>query len=700
MRKNRSSLRLAEILLILSLPAVFLLLILARPPTPYYAFLLAPVVFVAALHELAGGILAALAALVAGSLLIALDPVPVRQAGAIQDVWPIFAMYLVVGPAVGWLASIERERARTQTTTAVRLRVVQEIARAVSRSLDLEETLRTILAEISRLVSFDRAVVVLPREGKLEVVAVSQIDGPQAVGLSFPLEGSATGWAIKHRQIWVGDIRQTKQYPDTRRLCPETLDCLILPLQLKRRVIGALLLGGIAKEEVSTSEMESLDDILGHIAIAIENARLFELERERARHLAAISEASQEIATPLDLDRTLHLVMSKAVETLPMDAGALFQYDAGTQAYRVVVSHNLSPEHVKKITFAFDEGVPGWVVSHRQSLVVADAWRDPRVHPHVIQDGIRSVLAVPMLARERVVGVLNLYQKSRTHVFNRSAVQLAEVYASQAAVAIENVHLVDELRSAALNLEARVEERTRQLRETQSQIIRSEKLAAIGRLAGSVAHEVNNPLQAIALHLELLTEEGNDVHAQDRLDTLKGEVAHIAGIVQRLLEFQRPGSGVRAPHDIRPLLDDVLSLAEKQLQRSDIEVVWEPGQTPARVFSDGGQLQQVFLNLILNAMEAMPDGGRLTIQQEQQGGNIQIHFTDTGTGMTDEVLGHLFEPFFSTKDEGTGLGLAISHEIIDQHAGSLDATSEVGKGSCFTVSIPLLHTIVDKRRPA
>lgn len=415
-------------------------------------------------------------------------------------------------------------------------------------------------------------------------------------------------------------------------------------------------------------------------------------ERDRelrwANRLAAVGDASREIAASLDLERTLRLVMDKAAETLPMEAGAIFQFDPREHEFHVTVSHNLTPDHVTRITFAFEAGVPGWVVDHRQTLVISDANHDPRVHPYVLEDGVQSVLATPMIAHDKVVGVLNLYAKKRKNIFDDSAVRLAEVYAAQAAVAIENARLVSELRQAAAELEARVERRTRQLRETQEQIVRTEKLAVVGRLAASVAHEVNNPLQSMALQLQLLTDEQLADAFQERLKIVQKEVARISGIVRRLLDFQRPKPGERSLQPVTELLQDVLVLAGKQLQNSRVEVINKACAHELAIEVVPDQMKQVFLNLVLNAVDAMPHGGKLNIATCWSDGLVTIAFTDTGDGMAPETLEKLFEPFFSTKMEGSGLGLAISHEIVSQHDGTLEATTVPAKGSTFTVKLP------------
>lgn len=410
---------------------------------------------------------------------------------------------------------------------------------------------------------------------------------------------------------------------------------------------------------------------------------------EHAKALAAIHEAGREIAASLDLDRTLRLVMQKAVETLPMDAGILFVRNEPLQRYVVAVSHNIPQEQVDSITFAFDEGVPGWAIQHHQPLMINDARQDARVHPAVVAAGVLSVLAVPLICRTKTVGVLNLFCQSETHAFDERALQLAQVFADQAAVFLENARLVGELRHWADELERRVAERTRQLEEKQAQIIRAEKMTAVGRLAASVAHEINNPLQAIALHLQLLADESLSSGGQQRLDVVQQEFNRIADIVDRLLDFQRPKEGQRQIVHVAAALNYVIMLAKKQLQRSGVALLQNLPDDLPPVYAIENQLKQVFLNLILNAAEAMLDGGQLVIAACHDAEMLTIEFADTGPGVSPEVQTHLFEPFYTTKMEGSGLGLAVSHEIVANHGGTLTVHSTPGAGATFVVMLPI-----------
>lgn len=421
----------------------------------------------------------------------------------------------------------------------------------------------------------------------------------------------------------------------------------------------------------------------------MESSIISEHNWEHINALAAVHEAGREIAASLDLDRTLRLVMQKAAETLPMDSGVLFIRNEALQRFIVAVSHNIPPEQVDSITFAFDEGVPGWAVQHHQPLIIDDARLDERVHPTVVAAGVLSVLAVPLISREQIVGVLNLFCQTGTHAFDEAALQLAQVFADQAAVFLENARLVGELRHWADGLEERVVERTRQLEEKQAQIIRAEKLAAVGRLAASVAHEINNPLQAVALHLQLLADESLSSGGQRRLDVVQQEFNRIADIVGRLLDFQRPQMGEQQAVDVVAAVDYVLMLAEKQMQRSGVVLVQNlPDKLPP-VWAVASQLKQVFLNLILNAAEAMPDGGQLTITAGHDAGKLYIEFADTGPGLPPAVQARLFDPFFTTKKDGSGLGLAVSHEIIANHEGTLTVRSVPGNGATFLVMLPI-----------
>jgi two-component system NtrC family sensor kinase len=250
----------------------------------------------------------------------------------------------------------------------------------------------------------------------------------------------------------------------------------------------------------------------------------------------------------------------------------------------------------------------------------------------------------------------------------------------------------DNLTEWGRTLERRVEERTRELREAQDQLIQSEKLASLGKMAAGVAHEINNPLTSIILNTHLLLEEARDGdETQEPLTLIADEAARCAQIVSGLLNFARqtPATTVRA--DVNEIVDRTVQLLEKQASVRNIGIERNLDRSLPAIDLDRNKIQQVFSNLTINACEAMPEGGslRITSRMSRDGTEIIIAFADTGVGIPKENIPKLFDPFFTTKSLGTGLGLAVSYGIVRQRGGTIEVRSEVGRGSTFTVRLPL-----------
>ncbi len=251
----------------------------------------------------------------------------------------------------------------------------------------------------------------------------------------------------------------------------------------------------------------------------------------------------------------------------------------------------------------------------------------------------------------------------------------------------------EELIEWGTTLEKKVKERTRELEEMQAHLIQSEKLAGLGKLAAGIAHEINNPLGGILIYSHLLLEDAKKETPQhENLKKIIKETTRCKNIVKGLLEFARPKEPEMTPTDINDTVDRALSIFERQALFQNIEIRKDYSELP-KIVADGAQIQQVFTNIIANAAEAMDGNGVLTIKTCLSGQSdcIRIEFGDTGHGIKEEDMPRLFEPFFTTKEvgKGTGLGLAISYGIVQKHQGSIEVRSEAGKGSTFTVILPL-----------
>lgn len=237
-------------------------------------------------------------------------------------------------------------------------------------------------------------------------------------------------------------------------------------------------------------------------------------------------------------------------------------------------------------------------------------------------------------------------------------------------------------------LEKRVEERTGELKEVQAELIRSEKLAAIGELSAVLAHEIKTPLTTIDGSAEMLIEEMKEKSEYlEELGIIKNASSRCIETLTSLLSFSRKEKFTIAELDVNKLIEETLPLITHQAYHQGVEIAKHLDSGLVQVKGSSGQLKQVFLNLFLNAVQAMPNGGVLRITTRAGDGTVEIHIKDTGVGIPKENLKRLFEPFFTTKEKGSGLGLSVSHTIIQNHGGIIEVDSVVGQGTTFIVKL-------------
>jgi two-component system NtrC family sensor kinase len=220
-------------------------------------------------------------------------------------------------------------------------------------------------------------------------------------------------------------------------------------------------------------------------------------------------------------------------------------------------------------------------------------------------------------------------------------------------------------------------------------MLQAARLAAVGQLAASIAHEINNPLYAARNCLYLLSEDlPPDLKESEYLMIARDQLSRIAGIIERMRDFYRPSRGDLAPTDLNQLLEGTLALAGLNTRHAAIEVIFAPFADLPPVLGNADQLRQVFLNLILNAIDAMPQGGTLTVRTLAGASVVVTEIEDSGVGIPDDIRLRLFEPFFTNKPNGTGLGLSISAHIVTQHGGQIEVDSVAGQGSTFRIVLP------------
>jgi two-component system, NtrC family, sensor kinase len=261
---------------------------------------------------------------------------------------------------------------------------------------------------------------------------------------------------------------------------------------------------------------------------------------------------------------------------------------------------------------------------------------------------------------------------------------------------VESAHLA--LRESADELERKVEVRTAELRRMQAQMIQSEKMVAIGKLAAGVAHEINNPLTGVLTNSSLMLEDLPDDHPwREDVQTIVNETLRCRKIVKGLLDFSRQTKPQRTLLNMNQVVEDVLALVRNQTVFRSIRITYDLDSKLPAVLADADQMRQVVLNIVLNAAEAMVQDGelRLSSSSDAAARTIDIVVADTGPGIPDDVRARVFEPFFTTKKTGTGLGLAVAYGIMERHHGELLIDTARGRGTTFTIRLPIEGTVDD-----
>ena len=441
---------------------------------------------------------------------------------------------------------------------------------------------------------------------------------------------------------------------------------------------------GTIETAVNAMKMGAYDFVqkpfnLDEIFAIIEKA----LEKSELRVLLGVYEASKHIFSSIKLDELLPVMAGLSIQILKADDAVIILPDRAGRL-TVVAAAGLNDDKRKEPRLLLCErGADKGAQVLEPVIIDGPMDKDPRfLNIDGIGD-IRSAIVFPLVIEGRLLGVLNVNRTVREAPFTASDLRHASVLCAQLAQAIHNATLYLEL-----------DNKMRELRQMQAQLVESEKLAAIGKLAAGVAHEINNPLAGIMGFTELLLQSNElSVGQREDLQSIMEQSQRCRRIVQNLLQFSRRKTGKTEPINLGRLLEASLQLMKYNLVRSNIEVQKHfPDNLPAAL-GDPAQLEQVYLNLIANARQAM-EGKKdsvIKISASSEAGHVVLRFEDNGCGIPPENLGKVFDPFFTTKPvgQGTGLGLSISYGIIQQHKGTLRVESQVGKGTAFIITLPI-----------
>jgi signal transduction histidine kinase/CRP-like cAMP-binding protein len=402
----------------------------------------------------------------------------------------------------------------------------------------------------------------------------------------------------------------------------------------------------------------------------IDHTFVVELERNmRALHtrmdqLHLLVEASKTVNSSLNLDRLLELILEFATRSIAADRGTVYLLDERTQELWSKVTQGAN---MVEIRMPVGKGLAGYVAKTGETVNIHDAYKDPRFNPEIDRrSGYRThtVLCMPMRDREgTIVGVFQFLNR-KGGTFTPEDESFIAAFSIHAAMAVHNARLAH-------------------------QYMENERLAAVGRMAGTVIHDIKNPMNTLRLYAQVIKSKTEGQEPARLAEQIMRQVDRFVHMTQDILDFSRGVSELQlAPVNMTELMTDVLRFIDLDLRKRNIALTQNLAYAgPASL--DMEKMVRVFVNLAGNAADAMGEGGTLHVSTELADGMVRIAFTDTGTGMTEDVRARIFEPFFTHgKKHGTGLGLSIVRKIVEDHHGTITVASEPGKGSTFTVCLP------------
>ena len=599
-------------------------------------------------------------------------------------------------------AAMALERARWFRDAEQRRReaeILADLASQITASLDLDTILRRVSEGARELCRADLSEIAIrdPKDNGM----VMRPSGTRKRHLGTRIE---PGRGAGGQALLAGKPFRTSDYANDPRVSGHfkavaagegVVAVLVVPIQTEERIEGLLYVENRVARPFTDRDEELLTRLAAQAAIAIRNAQLVEAQRAHQARLEALLDVSRQLSKVQPTEQLLQAIAAACGQVLGSESVG-FRLVEGDE---LVVAglwgdakETMSVERLK-----FGESLSGIVATSGQPVRIDDLTDDPRVIPAhreaVRRLGYRNFLGVPVKVGERVVGVLSIRTR-RLEGFSAEDETTATAFASQAATALENARLFQQVQISA-----------EEVSRAKDALLQAQKMEAIGRLAGGIAHDFNNLLTIIHGRCEILLKrlEPGTKLIQD-MELIQRTALRAAALTKQLLAFSR--QQVLQPQilSVNTAVSDSVSML-RRLIGEDVTLVTLPGAPRDTVKADGTQLEQVLMNLAINARDAMPRGGRLVIEtadveldeafvrehpDASVGPHVRLSVADDGVGMSPEVVARIFEPFFTTKEKGrgTGLGLAMVYGIVKQHNGCIGVRSVQGKGTTFDIYLP------------
>jgi signal transduction histidine kinase len=561
-----------------------------------------------------------------------------------------------------------------------RLDLLYQVGNVIHSTLDPQEALQLILDQAVRVMRASSGSVVLinPTTGFLEIHASMGL--PQnAAGLKLRVGEGITGWvASKGKSARSGDVAQDPRYIKLRQ---NVRSELAVPLVVNDEVRGVLNVDSDRKDAFSASDQELLEALALSASRVIQNTWLYEQLRLKARLFEMLASVGQTINSTLNLDDALRVITREACGMMQAKMASLLMLDDSREWLELRASHGAGETYLQKQKLSVSESLLGAVVRRHKPIQIENVQTSGRYQSAEVarHEGLVALLSVPLIFAGEAIGTLSVYT-GRPYKFSNEEIRILSALAQLSAIAIEKARLYERV--------VDVEEQLRQ----------NEKLSALGLLAAEVAHEIRNPLTVMKMlyhSLDLQFPNGDPRTTDARIIGEKMELLN--KIVEQILDFARTTEPTFASVNLNELIEELGLLVRHKLRNQNIQFIPKLDAELPAIMADATHLEQAFLNLILNAAQAMPNGGKLSITTRSLAGDgkdgpkqVIVEFKDTGEGMNEAQRRRAFTTVLATtKARGTGLGLAIVGRVIETHRGELKIKSSPGRGTTITVVLPI-----------
>lgn len=613
------------------------------------------------------------------------------------------------GKPIGFVA-VTRECTQEKTLSAL-----NAYGRKLNAASTVEEVYELTLDAMQGTLGFEHAAFMVIDKDQL--VVVSQRGYPTPLTLSLPLDGEK-GITVKsansRKPILVSDTTKNGDYVEGILGIRSELS---VPVVTEDSVLGVLNVESRRLGAFDGKDMMLLQILASHASTAISNLEKREEIEKRSSQLSSLMKSSTKMMSTADLRQRLQtiaeairevgwrrVVISLRDKQLEMKARDDLVTAGLTEEEIEILWKNRSPGSIWKDRFGSD--YERFKVGEFYHLPWSNSWVRRRFSASTIPSTIppnemvdwnpQDLLYAPLrLSGKRIVGVLSIDDPADGKRPTKESLATLELFLHQAAVAIENAQLIqnltearEQLKADAEQLESKVEERTRELRESQKRLLKAQRLATMGELARMVGHDLRNPLTGIAgATYYLKSKLGDEISHKSRemLHLIERDIEYSNKIINDLLEYSGEIQLDIKPISLKQIFTEALALVKIPTNISVTDLI-DDKQT---LEVDPNKMKRIFINLIKNAIDAMPSGGKLQIKSRESNGKLSIKLTDTGIGISPKVIEKIWTPLFTTKAKGMGLGLSICKRLVEVQGGVISARSTIGKGTTITIKIPI-----------